>query len=281
MNVEILSSDGYELVATGEGRKLERFGDVLLDRPAPQAIWSKGNNPLWKKADARFKRSESGAGNWKIFTKNLPENWSLKWQGLTFEVRLTGFGNVGLFPEHAAHWTWMFEIVTQCKNPEILNLFAYTGGASLTCAEAGAKVTHLDSAKSVNGWAMLNSKLSQVSGGSIRYLADDAMKFIKREQRREHTYEGIIIDPPTYGRGPNGETWKIERDMVSLIDACCTILAHKPLFIVLTSHSPGITPSVLKHLLKNEKGTIESGEMLLKGTDALLPAGVFARWIPA
>jgi 23S rRNA (cytosine1962-C5)-methyltransferase len=280
MDLQIHRFAGYEFVASGCGRKLERFGAVLVERPSPQAIWLRDEGKPWDQAQASFLRNEGGTGDWKIHQKPLPETWQAKWNDLTFEIRLTGFGNLGLFPEHTAHWAWMADRIRTCRSSRILNLFAYTGGASMACARAGAKVTHVDAAKSVNSWAMVNSNLSEIPSDGIRYLADDAVKFVKRELRRNKQYDGIILDPPTFGRGTKGEVWKIERDLHVLLELCRSLLSSNPLFVLLTSHSPGITPSVLGSMLFNFGTGIESGEMLIKGEDRPLPSGAYARWIP-
>jgi 23S rRNA (cytosine1962-C5)-methyltransferase len=197
-----------------------------------------------------------------------------------FEIRLTGFGNVGLFPEHAAHFEWMRELIAARGEAEVLNLFAYTGGATLACARAGAKVLHVDSAKAVSGWAKQNAKRSGVAADAVRYLADDATKLAKREIRRGNRYHGIVIDPPSFGRGPKGEVWKLERDLAPLIVLCQELLADSPLFLLLTAHSPGVTPAVLRAMLTPLGGSVDSGEMLLSGGGPALPAGAFARWTP-
>lgn len=277
---------GYELVACGDGRKLERFGAVLLDRPAAQAIWPADPAAPWSEAHAAFQRGEGGTGDWQPGPRPAPANWTAAWHGLRFEIRLTGFGNVGLFPEHAGHWAWLAEAVAERAReggaPEVLNLFAYTGGASLAAALAGASVTHVDGARAVNAWAALNAERSGIPEGRVRFLADDALKFVRRETRRGRRYHAIVLDPPTFGRGAKGEVWKIERDLHPLLLACREILAAEPLGVLLTAHSPGVTPAVLQALLAPFGERIERGEMLLHGSPATLPlpAGAYARWTP-
>ncbi len=278
MDLKIQGFSGYELVDSGDGRKLERVGGVLMDRPAPQAIWPADKQAAWSKAQTVFERGQGGQGHWETKSKSVPEAWQGAWNDLTFEIRPTGFGNVGLFPEHTAHWAWMADQISMRKNPEVLNLFAYTGGASMACARAGAQVTHVDAAKSVNGWAILNAELSKIPQKAVRYLADDVLKFAKREIRRNKRYHGIIIDPPSFGRGTKGEVWKIERDLHLLLELCHSLLAPDPLFVLLTSHSPGITPSILGTMLSHFGSPNESGEMLLIGGGPPLPAGAYARW---
>ena len=280
MDLNIHQFAGYELVASGSGRKLERFGKVLVERPSPQAIWPLDDSKPWRDAQVSFVRNEGGTGDWRMSKRNVPQTWAAKWNDLTFEIRLTGFGNLGLFPEHTAHWSWMAERIGDGRSPKILNLFAYTGGASMACARAGATVTHVDAAKSVNNWAIANANLSAISSDRIRYLADDALKFVKRELRRNKRYDGIILDPPTFGRGAKGEVWKIERDLHNLLELCGSLLSPKPLFVLLTSHSPGVTPSVLSTMLSGFGPGIESGEMLLQGKGRPLPSGAYARWTP-
>lgn len=275
-DVTVAPLDGWELIAAGDERKLERFGDFTVERPAPQAIW---DSPIpFEGADAIFKRNKDGSGKWIEHAPTRPIRAAIG--HLTFEIRLTGFGNVGLFPEHCAHWDWMTQRLEKRSAPTVLNLFAYTGGASLVCARAGARVTHVDAAKSVNSWAEHNSRLSKIEGGSIRYITDDAIKFVKREVRRGRHYHGMILDPPTFGRGPKGETWKIERDFSELLKISAKLLHDDATFILLTSHSPGVTPAVLRALLHPLGGTVTCGEMLLDGRGPSLPAGAYARWIP-
>jgi 23S rRNA (cytosine1962-C5)-methyltransferase len=278
MDLGITGFDGWELLGSGDGRKLERFGTLVLDRPCPQAIWPQADPSRWKKAHAAFARRESGQGDWTRLA-GAEESWRASWRDLRFELRLTGFGNVGLFPEHAGHWEWMRALLGARPGARVLNLFGYTGGASLACAAAGAEVTHVDSARSVNGWAASNAALSAPLSGSIRTLAEDALKFVRREARRESRYDGIILDPPTFGRGAKGEVWKIERDLWPLLDACASLLSERPLFSLLTAHSPGVTPRILEAAVAGlgaPRG-IAFGEMLLEGSGPPLPAGAYAR----
>ena len=278
MDLEIGNIEGWELIDSGDGRKLERFGAHVLDRPCPQAIWPKRSAARWREAVAGFERKEGGQGEWTR-RGDAPDAWPAVFGALRFEVRLTSFGNVGVFPEHAAHWPWMQELLRERPGALVLNLFAYTGGASLACAAAGADVTHVDSARSVNGWAADNASLSAPIAGAIRYIAEDAAKFVKREARRGRRYDGIIIDPPTFGRGAQGEVWKIERDLWPLVVACAELLADTPLFAVLTAHSPGVTPRVLGAALDalGRRGRLEHGEMLLLGGGPAVPAGAYSR----
>ncbi len=282
--------DGWELVSCGDGRKLERFGGVLLDRPAAQAIWPADPAAPWSAANAAFQRGEGGTGDWQAGPAAAPAAWEALWRGLRFELRLTGFGNVGLFPEHAAHWDWLEETIGRrtadagsgAAPAEVLNLFAYTGGASLVAARAGARVTHLDGARAVNTWAALNAGRSGIPEGRLRLVTDDALGFVRREARRARRYDLIVLDPPTFGRGARNEVWKIERDLHPLLLACRELLAGAPLGLLLTAHSPGVTAAVLRALLAPLRGRVEAGEMLLCGAAGAppLPAGAFARWTP-
>jgi len=278
MDLEIGTSGGWELIDSGDERKLERFGAHVLDRPCPQAIWPKQRPDRWEEAVAEFQRGEGGQGEWTK-ADGAPDAWPAILSAIRFQVRLTGFGNVGVFPEHTAHWPWMQELLRGLPAARVLNLFAYTGGATLACAGAGADVTHVDSARSVNGWAAENASLSAPISGPIRLIAEDATKFAKREARRGRKYHGIIIDPPTFGRGAQGEVWKIERDLWPLVATCAQLLEDKPLFTVLTAHSPGITPRVLAAALEalGKPRSIDSGEMLLVGDVRAVPAGAYAR----
>ncbi len=280
MDLEVHEFTGYELLDSGDGRKLERFGDFVLDRPAPQAIWPKGDAGGWDKAHAKFLRHEGGAGEWEIKSRSVPEAWPADIDGLALEIRLTGFGNVGLFPEHTCHFPWMSEKLGAKEAPRVLNLFGYTGAATLACARAGARVTHVDAAKSVNGWAILNAEKSGLRGEKMRFLADDAVKFVRRELRRGNRYEGIILDPPSFGRGTKGEVWKLEEHFFELMSLSAKLLADEPAFLLVTSHSPGVTPSALRHMLGPLGGAVEDGEMLIRSKKTVLPAGVYARWTP-
>ncbi|MCU0662092.1 MAG: class I SAM-dependent methyltransferase [Myxococcota bacterium] len=270
----------YALLASGDGRKLERFGRFILDRPAPQAIWEKSPGP-WDQASATFQRGEGGSGQWTtIRGLDQDDGWPVLFHTMRLELRLTGFGNVGLFPEHAAHFAWMKRRLLRRDKPRVLNLFGYTGAASIVCALAGAEVVHVDAAKTVNAWASLNAKACEVPRSSLRLLEDDALKLLRREARRDSKYDGILLDPPTFGRGPKGEVWKIEKDFAPLCAALLPVLSEQPAFVLSTSHSPGVSGSVLETLLAPLRGEVESGEMLLTGSGPPLPSGFYARWIP-
>ncbi len=257
----------YQLIDSGDGQKLEQFGEFLIQRPCSQALWQKRDPDQWT-PDARFTREPNG--NW---TGQLPEQWTLTHEGLQFNLRATDFGHVGIFPEHAAHWSWMQQLLTG-RDANVLNLFAYSGGASLACAKAGAKVCHLDASPGMVTWAKENAALNDLQEAPIRWIVDDALKFVKREVKRGRRYEGIILDPPSFGRGKQGQVFKIEDDLPLLLDQCRELLSDMPLFILLTCHTPGITPLVLHYML----GGGEFGEMTLDGPGALsLPCGSYAR----
>jgi 23S rRNA (cytosine1962-C5)-methyltransferase len=281
MDLYVKSHRGYELLDSGDGRKLERFGNIVLNRPSPQAIWPRVDSRLWSGAHFSFFRTSTGKGEWKTEQKTVQnrESWVADMGGLKFEFRLTGFGNIGFFAEHTCHWNKIKKVLGSVSfKPEILNLFAYTGAISLVCAKAGANVTHVDSAKAVNGWAMRNADLNRPLRGTIRYLAEDAFKFVKKETKRGKKYDAVILDPPTFGRGTKGEVWKIEADFYPLIEQCRALLSDRALFMLVTSHSPGITPTVVKNLISVEKGILSAGEMIIRGSGncSALPLGVYA-----
>ena len=282
MDLTLTEQPDWALLSSGDGRKLERFGSMVLERPAPQAVWDIEDPEEWECAQAIFQRRSDGSGDWRRARGVAQESWTVRLFGVPMQLRFTGFGNVGVFPEHAVHWPWMEALLRGNPGAEVLNLFSYTGGASIFCAEAGARVTHVDAAKSVNAWAQLNARYAgpdvSKAGGEVRLITDDAVKFVRREARRGRKYRGIILDPPTFGRGAKGEVWKVDRDFVRLMEACREVLHEDALFTLVTSHSPGITPAVLRALLRGYPGRIESGEMLLSGKRGPnLPAGAYAR----
>lgn len=277
----------YELLDTGDGEKLERWGSYVLRRPDPQIIWPLDKEtPAWQKADAHYHRSSSGGGQWEYRTQ-LPERWTLSYdQKLRFYIKPTGFKHTGLFPEQAVNWKWMMDKIGSADRPvKVLNLFAYTGGASAACAAAGAEVCHVDASKGVVQWAKENLQLSGLGSQPVRFITDDVFKFVQREQRRGSKYDAIIMDPPSYGRGPNGETWKLENDLFPFIQTCMTILTDKPLFLLINSYTTGVSATVLHNILtmamkRKFGGTITSGEIGLPitGSELSLPCGILARW---
>ena len=245
----------YRLIDTSGGDRLEQWGSVRLIRPDPQVIWENPSpSEEWELADAKYNRSSSGGGCWE-YRKKLPESWNIKFGRLTFLVKPTGFKHTGLFPEQAVNWELCDRLIRSAgREISVLNLFAYTGGATLACAAAGAKVCHLDAVKNMVEWGKENARLSGLSDRPIRWITDDAMKFLGRELRRGNRYDGIILDPPSYGRGTNGELWKLEDCIYELMQRCTQLLSDKPLFLLLNSYTTGLSPSVMAYLLKMTVG---------------------------
>ncbi|ANE47901.1 SAM-dependent methyltransferase [Paenibacillus swuensis] len=276
----------YELLDTGDGDKLERWGDIILRRPDPQIIWPiSQERQHWKAADAHYHRSSSGGGQWD-YNKTLPERWKISYKELSFHIKPTNFKHTGLFPEQAVNWQWMIDKIQSAGRPiKVLNLFAYTGGATVASAYAGAEVCHVDAAKGMVQWAKENVQLSGLESRPVRYITDDVFKFVQREQRRGSKYDAIIMDPPSYGRGPNGETWKLETSLYPFVESCLSILSDNPLFFLINSYTTGISPTVLKNIMNitlKQKwgGTITSGEIGLPITKSglMLPCGILSRW---
>lgn len=274
----------YEVIDAGDGYKLERWKDIILQRPDPQAIWAKADPELWKNCDAVYERSNSGGGSW-TFNKKLPERWTVSYNDIQFFVRPTGFKHTGLFPEQAANWDFMIDEVKNSQNrPKILNLFAYTGGASVALAKAGAHVTHVDAAKGMVQWAKENVSLNDIPSDSMRYIVEDVKKFVLREIRRGNTYDGIIMDPPSYGRGPGGEVWKLEDELQELVSLCAQLLSSNAIFFLLNGYTTGFSQSVLGNILLREivakhGGSVKSDELCLPITaGGMLPCGTSARW---
>ena len=281
----------YEVIDTSDGEKLERWGDYILVRPDPQVIWNtKKRNPLWKKENGHYHRSSKGGGEWEF--KNLPNEWSIKYNSLTFNLKPFAFKHTGLFPEQAVNWDWFSGIIQNKikENPEkpfkVLNLFAYTGGATLSAAKAGAHVTHVDASKGMVNWAKENAVSSGLSDAPIRWLVDDCVKFVEREIRRGNKYDGIIMDPPSYGRGPKGEIWKIEESIYPFIELCTELLDKNSTFLLINSYTTGLQPAVLTYMINTAivskfGGKVESGEIGLPVTDTglVLPCGASGRWI--
>lgn len=270
----------YQILDAGGGQKLERWGAYTLLRPDPQAVW-----PMAKAfADAVYHRSASGGGHWE-FSRALPESWTIAYGDLNFIVRPTGFKHTGLFPEQAVNWDWMRGLLSAHKGKaRVLNLFAYTGGATCACAAAGAEVAHVDAAKGMVVWARQNAAGSGLLSAPVRYLVDDCVKFVKRELRRGSRYDGILMDPPSYGRGPDGEMWKIEDSLFSLVSDCAGLLSDDPAFFLINSYTTGLAPSVLYDVLTVAlpKGRVESGEVGLpiQRDGLVLPCGASGRWTP-
>jgi len=271
----------YCLIDTSKGERLERWGDITLIRPDPQIIWENPSpSPEWASAHAKYNRSNTGGGSWD-YRKKFGESWTIKYGDLTFMVKPTGFKHTGLFPEQAVNWDYCDKLIRGAgREINVLNLFAYTGGATLACANAGAKVCHLDAVKGMVDWGKENARLSGLSDKPIRWIVDDAMKFLGREIRRGNKYDGIILDPPSYGRGTNGEMWKLEDCIYELMERCTAVLSDKPLFILLNSYTTGLSPSVMAYLLHMTVGqkykiSVNAEEIALpvKKTGLAIPCG--------
>ena len=276
----------YELIDCGGGEKLERWGKYTLVRPDPQAIWNTPReNRLWQRPDARYARSSTGGGQWE--KKDVPERWQVKYGDLTFNIKPMNFKHTGLFPEQAANWDFAREQIKKAGRPiSVLNLFAYTGGATVACAAAGASVCHVDAAKGMVAWARENAKSSGVEDKPIRWIIDDCGKFVEREIRRGRRYDAVIMDPPSYGRGPSGEIWKLEENLYPFVELVAQVLSDEPLFFLINSYTTGLAPSVLTYILetvvsKKHGGHTESAELGLRVTETglALPCGATGRWM--
>lgn len=278
------SWNDYEVIDTSCGEKLERWGDYLLVRPDPQVIWNTPKKHAgWKHKNGHYHRSQKGGGEWEFF--HLPQQWTIQYGSLSFHLKPFSFKHTGLFPEQAANWDWFSEKIKAANRPvRVLNLFAYTGGATLAAAAAGASVTHVDASKGMVGWAKENAKASGLEHMPIRWLVDDCVKFVEREIRRGNSYDAIIMDPPSYGRGPKGEIWKIEDSIYPFIQLCTQLLSDDPLFFLVNSYTTGLAPSVLTYMislaLKQWNGHVESQEIGLPVTESglILPCGASGRW---
>ena len=276
----------YECIDAGNGEKLERWGKVIFRRPDPQAMWPIENDDSWKNVDGFYHRSNKGGGYWD-FKKQLPDHWTVNYKDLTFKVSPTNFKHTGLFPEQATNWDFMMEKISNAnREVKVLNLFAYTGGATMACSKAGAiEVVHVDASKGMTEWAKENMRLCHLENNRIRFIVDDCLKFVEREARRGNKYDAIVMDPPSYGRGPNGEVWKFEHNLHNLINACMKILSDKPLFFLINSYTTGISSTVLFNILKTTlepkyNGIVDAGEVGLPITknNLVLPCGIYGRW---
>ena len=276
----------YELLDTSAGERLERWGNVILIRPDPQIIWdTPKKHPLWKQANARYHRSNTGGGQWQNY-RPVPPMWKIGYKGLTFQLKTMGFKHTGIFPEQAVNWDFAMKKIQEAGRPiKVLNLFGYTGAATLACMKAGAHVTHVDASKGMVGWAKENAHSSGLADKPIRWIVDDCMKFVEREIRRGNHYDAIIMDPPSYGRGPKGEIWKIEDAIHPLVKLCANLLSEKPLFFLINSYTTGFAPAVLSYLLGVEVvsrfgGSVQSQEVGLPvtRTGLVLPCGSSGRW---
>ena len=275
----------YELLDASDGERLERWGQYILRRPDPQIIWKKSiKEKQWSGADAIYKRSSKGGGGW--VKNDLPEQWRIRYGKLQFVLKPMGFKHTGLFPEQAANWDWFSEMIAKAGRPiKVLNLFAYTGGATVAAAAAGASVVHVDAAKGMVAQAKENAALSGLADAPIRYIVDDCKKFVERELRRGNRYDAIIMDPPSYGRGPSGEVWKIEECVDELVSLSAKLLSDTPLFFLINSYTTGLSPMAMQYILglkvaSVHGGTLESGELGLRttATGLCIPCGASARW---
>lgn len=274
----------FELLDAGNNEKIEKWGKYVLRRPDPQAIWETQNKPIWKQYDGFYERSQSGGGQWSV--NHFPKQWTLAYKDLKFYVRPTGFKHTGLFPEQAVNWDFMMDKIKGANRQiNVLNLFAYTGAATVACASAGATVCHVDSAKGVVSWAKENIELSNLQDRNVRFIVDDVIKFVQREIRRGNRYDAIVMDPPVYGRGTTGEVWKIEEKLVDLINLTLDVLSDNPLFYIINSYTSAFSSIVLDNIMqttvnKRFNGILLSGELGLKSTKSniILPCGIYSRW---
>ena len=276
----------YEIIDMSTGMKLERWGNYILNRPDPQIAWQEKSFPEeWKKCDAKYIRSNKGGGHWENINY-VPEAWQIKYKDLTFNIKQMGFKHTGLFPEQAVNWDYMIDkIKNSGRKIKVLNLFAYTGGATVACAYAGADVVHVDSSKGMVAWAKENIESSNLTDRFVRFIVDDCIKFVEREIRRGNKYDAIVMDPPSFGRGANGEVWNIEESLYKLVDLCKDVLSDNPLFFLINSYTTGMSPKVLENILmktinKYKEGKISSGEVGLpmKNSKLILPCGIYGLW---
>ena len=282
----IFNFDEYKLLDMSSGMKLESWNNILLSRPDPQIIWSSKTNPdLWDKVNATYHRSKTGGGSWEI-NKKTKDSWQVHYKDLTFNIKLMGFKHTGLFPEQAVNWDYMIDKIKKSnRHIKVLNLFAYTGGATCACAYAGADVVHVDSSRGMVDWAKENIKSSNLEDKYVRFIVDDCIKFVQREIRRGNKYDAIIMDPPSFGRGANKEVWNIEDSLYYLVDLCTEVLSDDPLFFIINSYTTGLSPKVLENILmltvnKEHKGTISSDEIgiPMENSGLVLPCGIYGRW---
>ena len=276
----------YELLDASSGERLERWGDVILIRPDPQVIWNtEKKHPLWHDAHARYLRSSSGGGKWQVY-KKIPDSWQVCYRDLTFHVKPMGFKHTGIFPEQAVNWDLASQIIRDSERPlSVLNLFGYTGCATVACLNAGASVCHVDASKGMVAWAKENAAASGVADRPVRWIVDDCSKFVAREIRRGRRYDGIILDPPSYGRGPSGEIWKLEEQLYSFIELCADVLSDDPSFVILNSYTTGLSASVMEYILgvtiaERFGGQVSSDEIGLRCTQSgrAVPCGSTAIW---
>ncbi len=276
----------YECLDAGNGEKLERWGNIVLRRPEPLAMWPIEMDNAWKKVDGVYYRFVDGGGHWE-FNKKLPDFWTVNYEDLKFKVSPNNFKHTGLFPEQACNWNFMMDKIKNANRPiKVLNLFGYTGGATVACSKAGAElVVHVDAARGMVEWAKENAKLSGIENNYIRFLVDDCLKFVEREIRRGNKYDAIVMDPPSYGRGPSGEVWKLEKNLEELVSRCTLLLSDKPLFFLINAYTTGVSSTVLHNILKltvgkTYGGVVDAGEIGLpiSRNDLVLPCGIYGRW---
>lgn len=277
----------YTLLDCSDGERLERWGGIVLIRPDPQVIWqTPKTHPLWQQANARYNRSKTGGGSWEVYS-SLPADWSIRYRDLTFRVKTMGFKHTGLFPEQAVNWDAVTKLIQESKRPlRVLNLFAYTGGATIACLKAGASVVHVDASRGMVQWAKENAKASGVEDRPVRWIVDDCIKFVQREIRRGNRYDIIIMDPPSYGRGPGGEVWKLEDEVYAFVALCEQVLSSDAKLMLINSYTTGLSPSVMQYILQavvqpKHGGAVTSDEIGLPvaGTDRVLPCGASAFWL--
>lgn len=283
--MKLINFDEYKILDTSNGMKLESWNGVKLLRPDPQIIWEDKDKSIWSNIDAKYVRSNKGGGEWQIFNKNMPYRFTIHYDDLTFNLKLMGFKHTGLFPEQAYNWTMLKNKIKGKENVKVLNLFAYTGAASVVCLSAGASVVHVDSSKGMVDWAKENVVSSNLSDKPIRFIVDDVVKFVEREIRRGNKYDIILMDPPSFGRGSNKEVWNIETDLYDLVKKCTEILSDDPILFLINSYTTGLSMTVLENILnltvnKKIKGFISSDELGIKeeNSDIILPCGIYARW---
>ena len=276
----------YELLDCSDGERLERWGEVILIRPAPQVIWkTPKKHPMWKNANARYLRSSTGGGHWEILRKT-PDSWRINYKDLSLNVKTMGFKHTGIFPEQAVNWDYTAEIIKKAGRPvKVLNLFSYTGGATVACLKAGAQVVHVDASKGMVAWAKENAAVSSVADRPVRWIVDDCIKFVQREIRRGNKYDIIIMDPPSYGRGPGGEVWKLEDEVYSFVELCTKVLSDDPLMVLINSYTTGLSPAVMQYILgalvvPQFGGEVTGSEIGLPvtRTGMVLPCGASAIW---
>lgn len=283
--MKTINFDEYKILDTRDGMKLESWNGIKLLRPDPEIVWMKPKNEYWSQIDAKYVRSNKGGGEWQIFNKNMPNVFQIHYDNLVFNLKLMGFKHTGLFPEQAYNWNMLRKKIEGNKNIKVLNLFAYTGAASIVCLSSGASVVHVDSSRGMVDWAKENVTSNNLNDKPIRFIVDDVVKFVEREIRRGNKYDMIIMDPPSFGRGANKEVWNIEKDLFNLVEKCTNLLSDDPILFLINSYTTGLSMTVLENILRltvNSKynGFISSDELGIKeeNSDIILPCGIYARW---